>query len=187
MDRPAISPSNCDANRDACPSETAYFMLLGTQSKDLVFTPMGALRLLQYHHVSSVVVQSIASLFHISGSRLVQSTVWMWNGQAFLAVRWDVTDRIPDFREPSLSVPGSRGNSKCTPLPHKSRPLKGAEERWNVPVQSSDSFFTRIENVVYGWDKSLGGETEGLATILFSLRYVGWGSKRKRNRPSLLF
>jgi len=109
------------------------------------------------------------------------------NGQAFLPVCWDVTDRIPDFREPSFSVPGSRGNSKYTPFFHKSRPLKGAEERWNVPVQSSDSFFARIERVVYGWDKSLGGETEGLAAILFSLRYVGWGSKYKSNRPSLCF
>ena len=111
----------------------------------------------------------------------------MGNGQTFIAVCWDVTDRIPDFRETSFSVPGSRGNSKCTPLLHKSRPLKGAEERWNVPVQSSDSSFARIERVVYGWDKSLGGETEGLAVILFSLRYVGWGSKYKRNRPSICF
>jgi hypothetical protein len=102
-------------------------------------------------------------------------------------VCWDVTDRIPDFRAPSFSVPGSRGNSKCTPFLHKSRPLKEAEERWNVPVQSSDSFFARIERVIYEWDRSLGGVTKGLAAILFSLRYVGWGSKCKRNRPSLCF
>jgi hypothetical protein len=131
---------------------------------------MGALRLLQYHHISMFIVQSVSSLFHISGSRLVQSTVGMGSGQTFLAVCWDVADRIPDFTEPSFSVPGSRGNSKCTPLLHKSRPLKGAEERWNVPVQRSDSFFARIEHVVYGWDKSLSGETEGLAAFLFSAR-----------------
>ena len=187
MDRPTISPTNCDTNRDACPSEPTYFRLLGKQSKGLVFAPMGALRLLQYHHVSSVIVQSVSSLFHTSGSRLVQSTVWMGSGQTFLAVCWDVTDRIPDFREPSFSVLGSRGITKCTPLLYKSRPLKGAEEHWNVPVQSSDSFFARIEHVVYGWDKRLSGETEGLAAILFSVRYVGWGSKCKRNRPSLSF
>jgi len=167
MDRRIISSSNCDTNRDACPSETIYFRLLGTQSKGHVFAPMGALRLLQYHHVSSVIVQRVSSLFHTSGSSMVQSTVWIGSGQTFLAVCWDVTDRIPDFREPSFSVPGSRGNSKLTPLLQKSRTLKGAEKRWNVPVQSSDSFFARIEHVVYGWDKSLSGETEGLAAVPF--------------------
>jgi hypothetical protein len=100
IDRPTISPSNCDTNRDACPSETTYIRLLGKRSKGLVFAPMGALRLLQYHHVSSVIVQSVSSLFHISGRRLVQSKVWMGSGQKFLAVCWDVMDRIPDFREP---------------------------------------------------------------------------------------
>jgi hypothetical protein len=74
MDRPTISPSNCDTDRDARTSETTYFRLLGTQSKGLLFAPMGVLRLFQYHHVSSVILQSVSSLFHISGSRLVQST-----------------------------------------------------------------------------------------------------------------
>jgi len=73
MDRPTISPSIFDTNRDACPSETTYFRLLGTQSKGLMFAPMGALRFLQYRHVSSVILQRVSSLFHISGSRLVQS------------------------------------------------------------------------------------------------------------------
>lgn len=70
-------------------------------------------------------------------------------------------------------VPRSRGNSECTPLLHKSRQQKGAEIRWNVPVQSYESFFTRTELVDYGWDKCLIGVTEGLAAIIFSVRYVG--------------
>jgi len=65
MERPTISHSNCDTITDACPSETTYFRLPYTQSKGLVFAQMGVHRLLQYHHVSSAIVQSVSSLFHI--------------------------------------------------------------------------------------------------------------------------
>jgi hypothetical protein len=94
----------------------------------------------------------------------------MGSGQTFLAVCWDVTDGIPKFREPSSSVPGPCGNSECTPL--KSRPLKGARLRWNVPAESSDSFFARIKHVVFGRDKCLSEETWGLAAIITSVQYV---------------
>jgi hypothetical protein len=137
MNRPTISPSNCDTDRDACPSETTYIRLLSKQSKGLVFAPMGALRLLQYHHVSSVIVQRVSSLFHISGRRLVQSTVWMGSGQTFLAVCWDVTDRIPDFREPfflfldHMEIVNTR-QIHATPLQ-----VAAAERGWGAPECAS--------------------------------------------------